>query len=1099
MKITKLIPVIISSMLLFGCNSDDGNKKSAVTTTATLVPSQTHVNIETSHSLQITVTNAGNKQANDFDVELQAGDGVSIDKTASNIPSQLAPGASAVIVLTASASAVVGSKAVLTIRSSDSINQLSIPVDVIAEPPEVVKLALSTDSSVLGSGGIKHYVLTNNSAQDVPELTGADKGVSGLSVAAYQSGTSIAATGASIINNTCSGVILKPSENCTFDVKAADMASNQAIDIKVAVNSQTEVSKSLQILRPVLSINPEDALSGFKSQMTKAQSQFLSLDSQHITIVPGMHKTIQISNSSVVPATDVQFSIPALSGVTQDPASTCVNGMTLNGGDSCSIIIDGSLENYPSGSGELQISANNADQVNQLMLGSSSSSQLQMSDSYHLLISSGESIEIPLKARNNSSLSLDHLAMSILPNDGSLVASTNNNCGITLLGQSYCNNSYTYTAPNVMTNEEKLYSLAYGDTKSNGNNSAGIMLGVDIFPKFIDLKLANNAYIASNTQGSFYLKNGVVYAATFDGLSISSNGGKSWHTYGKDKLGVRMINSTYVDANTIYVGTNGAGLAISNDNGVTWRNIKTVDGIINDYVNSVYVSGKEIILGTDGGISISNDGGGTWNNIDQSTGLGGNKIGSIYVDSSTIYAGDYNNGGLSISDDNGATWQVIKKAANGLVDNAVESISKHNDKIYVGTDNGLSITSDGGKTWDNKAIGKEFNAGYSYASGFCFLDNKIYAPIHDPSDTTWHGGLEFSIDGGETWQRVSAIETMNIRALTCDKSSIYVGDGNTGGMWVSHDKGATFERQYNPLEAVHKFFSANHKLYGLTSFGQTSGWAISDDNGASWATYIAPHGQGSSLPFNMQINDMYVNGAYMYIASPVGIYISNDSGSSWQRVNDSKLHGWIAAIAGTDDGKYLYAVTDDYGNDGVYISSDHGVTWARTYNGIMDGYAKIYVTDDKFYTWTQQGGGFTGALLVFNEDGSYDKQLLTGKAIESVYLKNNKLYVGTRKNGLYVTTDGGANWSNMTSGVTELDGYSIQAIYLSGSAIYIGLNSISAPSPTYGVAVSYDNGATWQRYFEYNSCNSIATSNNGNIFITCSFGSHAVGEILISN
>ncbi|WP_440652052.1 WD40/YVTN/BNR-like repeat-containing protein, partial [Cysteiniphilum sp. 19S12-1] len=744
---------------------------------------------------------------------------------------------------------------------------------------------------------------------------------------------------------------------------------------------------------------------------------------------------------------------------------------------------------------------NNADQVNQLMLGSSSSSQLQMSDSYHLLISGGESIEIPLKARNNSSLSLNNLATSILPNDGSLVTAADNDCGATLLGQSYCNNSYHYTAPNLTKHEEKLYSLAYGDTKNNGNNSAGVMLGVDIFPKFIDLALANNTYIASNSQQSFYLKDGIVYAATRDGLSISSSGGKSWRTYGEDKLGVSMINSTYVDAGTIYVGTNGAGLAISKDGGVTWHNIKTTDGIINDYVNSVYVNGKEIILGTDGGLSISNDGGLTWTNIDQSKGVGGNKIGSIYIDNGTIYAGDYRDGGLSISNDNGATWQVIKKAANGLADNAVESISKHNGKIYVGTDNGLSITSDGGKTWDNKAIGKEFNAGYSYASGLCFLDNKIYAPIYDPSDTTWHGGLEFSADEGGSWQRVSAIETMNVSALSCDESNIYVGDGNQGGMWISHDKGATFERQYNPLDswAMRKFFSANHKLYGLTSFGQTSGWAISDDNGANWTTYIAPHGQGSPLPFNMQINDMYVNGTYMYIASPVGIYISNDSGSAWQRVNDSKLHGWIAAIAGSDDGKYLYAVTDDYGNEGVYISLDHGVTWTRTYNGVMDGYAEIYVVDDKFYTWTQQGGGFTGALLVFNEDGSYDKQFLTGKAIESVYLKNNELYVGTRENGLYVTSDGGAHWSNMTSGVTELDGYSITAIYTNRSAIYIGLDAMSASSPTYGAAISYDNGITWQRYFEYDSCNSIAASNNGNIFITCSFGSHAVGEILVSN
>ncbi|GGF96569.1 MULTISPECIES: YCF48-related protein [Cysteiniphilum] len=1005
MKITKLIPVIVSSMLLFGCNSDDSdsNHKNTATTTASLVPSQTQANIETSHSLQITVTNAGNKQADDFAVELQADDGVSIDKTASNIPSQLAPGASAVIVLTASNSAVVGSKATLTIRSSDSINQLSIPVDVIAEPPEVVKLALSTGSSVLGSGGMKHYVLTNNSAQDVPELTGADKGVSGLSLAAYQSGTSIAATGVSIINNTCSGVILKPSENCTFDVKAADTASNQAIDVKVTVNGQTEVSKSLQILRPVLSINPEDALSGFKSQMTKTQSQLLSLDSQHITIVPGMKKTIQITNSSVVPATDVQFSIPALSGVSQDPASTCINGMTLNGGDSCTIIVDGSLENYPSGSGDLQISANNADQVNQLMLGSSSSSQLQMSDSYRLVINGGKSMDIPLKARNNSSLSLDHLAMSILPNDGSLVASTNNNCGTTLLGQGYCTNNYTYTAPNATTHEQKLYSLVYGNTQNNGNNSTGTLLGVDVYPTggFIPSNALTN--LIPGASGNVVVENGVMYVATL-GLSISKDNGQTWQTVSSPEIAdPSSVSNVAVSGDNIYVSTY-AGLSLSHDGGKTWKTKTTTDSLPSNSVAYVYASGDDVYLATNAGLAISTDKGATWTTKTTADGLTSNDVRMVTENNGEIYLTTRSPGGVSFSTDGGTTW-TTKTVADGIL-NDNRSIYVDGNKIYVGGYQGYSVSTDNGSTWTSAT-----------------LPQLQYAAVY---------------------------------GIYADGDDIFLASGN--GISVSHDDGVnwTLENSSNN-NLPGDFTSAISKIGNVLYAGTGYALAKSTDNGNSWqVVYSAPGVYADRVSFINKLNGTLYAGTIS-----TGLYISKDDGVNWQNYNSKTgLSGDCVVGAFYDVATHtLYVVVGDWnGAKTINYTTDGGKTWVQepkaTFGNSIIRHGGVYVYNNKVFvpTWnglvTSNDGGATWSAPVSAPFGGSQLYGITGEG-DNIYLFGN--------HGLWVSTDGGTNWTKKYNPATYFG--SIGGVFVSGQNILINTWNYGAGKPI--LLISSDGGNNW--------------------------------------
>jgi len=72
-----------------------------------------------------------------------------------------------------------------------------------------------------------------------------------------------------------------------------------------------------------------------------------------------------------------------------------------------------------------------------------------------------------------------------------------------------------------------------------------------------------------------------IYAATHGGLSISTNGGTAFtnHTTA-DGLGDDTVNGVYVSGQIIYAATNG---------GTAFTNYTTANGLGDDIVNGVYV------------------------------------------------------------------------------------------------------------------------------------------------------------------------------------------------------------------------------------------------------------------------------------------------------------------------------------------------------------------------------------------------------------------------------------------------------------------------------------------------------------------------------
>ena len=78
-----------------------------------------------------------------------------------------------------------------------------------------------------------------------------------------------------------------------------------------------------------------------------------------------------------------------------------------------------------------------------------------------------------------------------------------------------------------------------------------------------------------------------------------------------------------------------------------------------------------------------------------------------------------------------------------------------------------------------------------------------------------------------------------------------------------------------------------------------------------------------------------------------------------------------------------------------------------------------------------------------------------GGNVRILYVNGSNLYAGTDAAGVFLSTNSGASWSSISTGLPEgLDYSPVYAVTVSGPNLVAGLYG-------YGVYISSDNGASW--------------------------------------
>ncbi len=234
-------------------------------------------------------------------------------------------------------------------------------------------------------------------------------------------------------------------------------------------------------------------------------------------------------------------------------------------------------------------------------------------------------------------------------------------------------------------------------------------------------------------------------------------------------------------------------------------------------------------------------------------------------------------------------------------------------------------------------------------------------------------------DGGESWRNVLSIKGQNktVNFLSFDyknRNCIYAGTGN--GLFYSPNQGKTWQRIFKGKNYLESDCTAALACARTIFLGTKKGLFISRDNGRSW---YHPTGRLA----NSHILTI-VSGAdetkCIYAASVNGVFMTKDNGQLWQRIffansaqtdtftgieqgieetNDTdeknkRLNAVRNIVTGKTNPNHLYLAA----SKGIYKSSDNGENWNLLPDyGLLDNNIKFLAIslDSTLYAVSKSG------------------------------------------------------------------------------------------------------------------------------------------------
>jgi photosystem II stability/assembly factor-like uncharacterized protein len=615
---------------------------------------------------------------------------------------------------------------------------------------------------------------------------------------------------------------------------------------------------------------------------------------------------------------------------------------------------------------------------------------------------------------------------------------------------------------------------------TDGGNTWSPIFDKDGFPSIGSLAVAvsdpNVIYVGT---GEACLRGNI---AQGDGVWKSVDAGKSWKSVGlKDSraIGKVIVNPRNPDIVFVaalghpYGGNAERGVFRSTDGGKTWdkvlykdENTGAVDVVFDpENPNILFASMWEVRRapwalasgGAGSGMYRSNDGGATWKRLEEH-GLPKGPYGRIGLavgaNSDRVYALiEAKEGGLYRSDDGGETWDLVN-GNHSLYQRPwyymhVFADPKDSDTVYV-ADVEFFKSTDGGRNFNKVKVPHGDNHGL-------WIDPKNTKRMIAAND----GGVTISLDGGKSWTREDNQPTAQFyHVITDTRTPYYVygaqQDNSSVAIASRGDDGEIGRDNWYPVGGGEAGYIAPNPtdpniVYAgdyegnITRFDRRTNqvqsiavWPeLSDARGAAplehrfqWTAPIVTSPQDP--------NTIYYGGERVFKTSDGGVHWQAISGDL-TRNDKSKQQPSGGPITVDDTGTEYYDTVFSIAASPVV----KGLIWAGTDDGL------VQLTRDEGKSWTnvtpKDLAEWSRISLV--EASPHD----AGTAYVSVDRHQNDDLAPY----IYKTSDYGASWSRITSGIPE--GSFVRAVREDPKRkglLYAGTER--------GVFVSFDDGAHWR-------------------------------------
>jgi len=500
--------------------------------------------------------------------------------------------------------------------------------------------------------------------------------------------------------------------------------------------------------------------------------------------------------------------------------------------------------------------------------------------------------------------------------------------------------------------------------------------------------------------------------------------------------------------------TTGGSIYKSTDGGATWKEI-TGGGLPSSDLGRIGLAvargtqGKRVYAlidatGKDRGLYRSDDAGVNWRRVDSDPRISGRGwyFGEVDVDPKNPDLVYTPNVSIYRSADGGKTFTALKGAPGGDDYHTMWINPNNPNTIFFGSDQGVGISLDGGKTWSswyNQPTAQFYHVTVDNQFPYHVYGAQQDSGSIDTSSRSNDGSLTF-----RDWHPTAAGESGYIAPDPKDFNIIY--GGSTFGELFRYDR-RTGQAQVIAPEAVRHFggdptesenrftwtsplvFSPqdSHTLYYGSQYVLKS-----IDQGSSW-TKISPDLTGTEPKASKEGPTTAENAmqrghgvVYTIAPSPVAagqiwagtdtglIHVTRDGGKTWNKVTPSGLPAWskISIIdAGRFDAGTAYAAIDRHRmNDispWIYRTHDYGKSWTRISSGIPEGAYVRAVREDPVRKGLLFAGTELGVFFSINYGDSWQPlQLnLPVSPVHDLVIKDNDLVIATHGRSFWILDD----------------------------------------------------------------------------------------------
>ena len=380
--------------------------------------------------------------------------------------------------------------------------------------------------------------------------------------------------------------------------------------------------------------------------------------------------------------------------------------------------------------------------------------------------------------------------------------------------------------------------------------------------------------------------------------------------------------------------------------------------------------------------------------------------------------------GAYISVDGGETWDVIG-ARNGLTETDVCGIGFHRfngDIIYLGTENGLFRSNNGGDT-----VVKVLDSGYITDIEFATDDPNIGYAAYHPSWDALNGEVYKSIDNGLTWNKVSSnlpdnIHILKIEIDPTDADIVYILTGKgrfvcgPADVFKSTDGGITWVNLTSHLSEIMDFAidPVNPQNVYLTTMNVdcSAPWYWTDLEGNLYKSTDGGNTWGTPL----------------YDLTGV-IFIDPSNPAVIRLIDPREPYPWVPT-AGTwtsTDGGESFVKTGDVNDWDKFFNTDPIFCYGTSFNGICKTLGKDLSSSNTIY-WVNTQWAFKST-----DNGSVFQNIFTrevspgwwrSRGFDNVDMLDitineshpDTVFIAYFDMGIWRSFDGGESWQSCNDG-----------------------------------------------------------------------------------